>query len=359
MYKLLSVLGLSFCLQGAFAQTPAPGGASTGATGSISMIEPRVRDETDAKQFVTRVHLAPHFSTTIRMRDPVRSVVVGDPSKFWADHNDNDPSLVIVHARTEQAAQTNLEITTVTGQQAVLWLLSDPESHAPIDFALHYDKASGVAGSFWRNESSTPQMLVAETVPVNGFASAVKPESATVSRPSIVPVNYTTTDAVSSSPDDDDRLVRLLAQQGSAPLPPLYGQHPGPIKAVARVRAGVSQVIDEGSMVVVLFSAVNPGLQAIALLPPQIQLGGQVKKKWTTAEQLPVIEYKLDRLRLGPGERANGVVAFERPSFKQSKESLFLQLAESGAIDQPALAPIGFGVSTDKGGTAYAGFSRK
>jgi hypothetical protein len=42
---------------------------------------------------------------------------------------------------------------------------------------------------------------------------------------------------------------------------------------------------------------------------------------------------------------ADGVVVFERPNFKQSNETLFLQVAESGAIDRPALAPIGFGVN--------------
>jgi hypothetical protein len=39
------------------------------------------------------------------------------------------------------------------------------------------------------------------------------------------------------------------------------------------------------------------------------------------------------------------VVVFQRPSFKQSNETLFLQMAESGAVDRPALAPIGFGIN--------------
>ena len=38
-------------------------------------------------------------------------------------------------------------------------------------------------------------------------------------------------------------------------------------------------------------------------------------------------------------------MVFVRPSFKQSNESVFLQVAESGAVDKPALAPVGFGVS--------------
>ena len=110
---------------------------------------------------------------------------------------------------------------------------------------------------------------------------------------------------------------------------------------------------------IVLFTAVNTAPNAIALLAPQVQLGGQVKKKWTTADQLPVLAYRLDHERLEPNGRANGVLVFERPSFKQAKQSLFLQQADSGAVDQPALAPIGFGVSTEKGGVAEYGSAAK
>jgi hypothetical protein len=133
----------------------------------------------------------------------------------------------------------------------------------------------------------------------------------------------------------------------------LYGQHPGDIEAGPRIRAGVSEVLDEGNEVVVLFSAVNPSSHAIEILPPQVQLGGKLKKKWTTAEQLRVIDFRLSTRRLGAGQRTDGVVIFERPNFKQSSETLFLQVADSGAVDLPALAPIGFGISSFRGGSAY------
>ncbi len=120
-----------------------------------------------------------------------------------------------------------------------------------------------------------------------------------------------------------------------------------------RVRTGVSRVIDGGEEVVVLFSVVNSTKRAILLMPPQVQLGGRTnsgklirRKKWSTAEQLPVLDFRLSRRRVDPGERADGVVVFERPPYKQSNETLLLQVAESGAVDRPALAPIGFGVST-------------
>jgi hypothetical protein len=70
------------------------------------------------------------------------------------------------------------------------------------------------------------------------------------------------------------------------------------------------------------------------------------RSKWSTAEQYPIADYRLSRRRIGPGARADGVVVFERPPYKQSNETLFLQIAESGAVDRPALAPIGFGISS-------------
>jgi hypothetical protein len=112
-------------------------------------------------------------------------------------------------------------------------------------------------------------------------------------------------------------------------------------------------VLDGGQQVIVLFSVVNTSKHAILLMPPQIQLGGKQKsgklvkhEHWSTAEQLAISDFRLSRRRIGPGERADGVVLFERPPYKQSTETLFLQMAESGAVDKPALAPIGFGVST-------------
>src|SRR5260370_34986847 len=81
-------------------------------------------------------------------------------------------------------------------------------------------------------------------------------------------------------------------------------------------------------------------------MPPQIQLGGKTKtgkvvkhSQWSTAEQLAVLDYRLSRRRLGPGERADGVVVFERPPYKQSAETLMLQMAEAGAAANARLDP--------------------
>ncbi|MCP5113555.1 MAG: hypothetical protein GY953_22200 [bacterium] len=147
--------------------------------------------------------------------------------------------------------------------------------------------------------------------------------------------------------EEHSTLDALLARQRKAPLPVLHGEKPGVSKAGKElVKAGVSEVVDQGSEVVVVFSVVNRQGHAVELMPPQVQLAGKRKGRWATSEQLPVLDFRLSIRRIGPGERADGVVVFTRPAFKQSNETLLLQVAESGAVDRPALAPIGFGISS-------------
>jgi hypothetical protein len=337
--KFFILAGL--CAQSAIAQTAVP--APDQPASDLPAIEPHIVHQPAGAQQARRIYLLPHFATTIRMPDPVQSIVLGDSTRFRGEHDENDPCLVVVHVRTEQPAETNLEITTVSGQQAILWLVSDSRRSGPVDFAVHYDAPAANSSSFWLPESRLPSVMIAKTVSLDeGGTAAREAPSDTAARP--------------RTADRNAVLDELLKKQEQAPLPKLYGQRPGPVIEGDHLRAGISEVIDGGGTVIALFSVVNTSPHAIALLPPQVQLDGQVKKKWTTADQLPVLAYRLDHERLESGGRANGVVVFDRPSFKQAKESLFLQQAHSGAVDEPALAPIGFGISTEKGGVAdYAG----
>ena len=111
-------------------------------------------------------------------------------------------------------------------------------------------------------------------------------------------------------------------------------------------------MLDEGNEVVVLFSAgiLKPCDRDSATAGSTRRQG---QEEVRTAEQLRVIDFRLSTRRLGAGQRTDGVVIFERPNFKQSSETLFLQVADSGAVDLPALAPIGFGMSSFRGGSAY------
>ena len=154
-------------------------------------------------------------------------------------------------------------------------------------------------------------------------------------------------------PPERDGLALLLERQQRAKLPALYGMRTTtPDGRGDLVKIGISEVVDQGSEVVVLFSVVNPQAHAVEILPPQIQLAGKLKKgfpvkrsHWGTSQQLAVKDFRLARRHIGPGERTDGVVVFGRPSFKQSNESLFCRLRRAAQWTSRHLAPIGFGVS--------------
>jgi hypothetical protein len=322
--------------------------------GPGATLDPVILTRASLDEKVITLRLIPRVATSIRMPEPVNSVVIGDPEHFQAEHSEHEPELVTIKPVFTAPAQTNLLITTTLGHQVNLLLISSGQQSGgtqTVDVLLNYGKPAG--GSFLIEESLSAT-LIAETqkLDVSGKAPELAPTG-----PPMTLAGLTKTAPVDTSNAVGERsgavLDKLLDRQKRASLPVLYGQHPGEIDAGPRIKAGVSEVLDEGQEVVVLFSVVNPANHAIEILPPQVQLGGKVKKKWTTAEQLHVIDFRLSTRRLGAGQRADGVVVFERPSFKESNETLFLQIADSGAVDLPALAPIGFGISSFKGGSAH------
>lgn len=287
------------------------------------------------------VHLAPRYTTAIKMPEPVSSVILGDPAKFLAEHSDKEPTLVLVKPVVDESVESNLLVTTTTGRQVSFVLRSEGTNAGQVDFLLTYRPVS----SFLIEESSLGTAEVPNTETLTpGTATSV----------SVQPISFPADPRSSGgSARPADPLERLLERQQRASLPVQYGMRvPTEDAKGDRVRVGVSEVLDQGRTVIVLFSAVNPQDRAIEILPPQIQLAGKVRRgfiirrsRWGSSEQLPVQDFRLSRRRLGAGERADGVVVFARPSFKESNESIFLQVAESGAVDKPALAPIGFGVS--------------
>ncbi len=265
-------------------------------------------------------------------------------------------------ALTEKTAETNLLISSIHGRQFSLLLISRSGATGAekIDFLLQYKPAT----SFLVEPGIVPFPLVGQTRAVNVQPSPVdmriegedRPHSGNGAVvPTAVPTNTADGHAQALSPAaTTPSLDVLLQRQESAPLPTMYGER---IETEAikgdRLRVGVSEVVDGGQQVIVLFSVVNTSRHAILLMPPQVQLGGKIKsgrivkhERWAAAEQLAIIDFRLSRRRLGTGNRADGVVIFERPPYKQSNEELFVQMADSGAVDHPALAPIGFGVSS-------------
>ena len=315
--------------------------AGTALAFAQTQIKPIVSQRTVNEQ-VNIVRLAPHYATAIRLPEAVSSVVVGDPVKFLAEHSEKEPMLVLVKPISEDATESNLLVTTVKGRHLSFLLRNEgPLARSPVDLVMNYR----AAGSFLVEESAVGTAEVSRTeeiLPMRPVAFGQTPNRGL--RSARVATDRTV---------EPDVLTQLLERQQRAKLPALYGMRTATLSGKRdAIKIGISEVVDQGREVVVLFSVVNMQTNAVEILPPQIQLAGKLQKgfpvkgnHWGTSQQLAVKDFRLARRRIGSGERADGVVVFSRPSFKQSNETLFLQIAESGAVDKPALAPIGFGVS--------------
>ena len=86
-----------------------------------------------------------------------------------------------------------------------------------------------------------------------------------------------------------------------------------------------------------IFSNLNSSDQPVEIVPQQIQITGRnaaAKKKkkegkGIISDQLEIRDYRLSATRLEPGGRADGVVVFDWPNFKESTERHFLQIAQA------------------------------
>lgn len=253
----------------------------------VPEITPQVIGRAVQEGQVTVVYLAPRFATAIRMPDTINSVVLGDPDAFSAEHSEREPRIVIVKPITVKATQTNLLITTAQGYQANLLLISHGEPGAgakpDIDFMMRYRPV----GKFII-DPSYPSAMVARTTSLDVAAEPVKARGPVSNDPTAAPPASTASAPEAFVPDKASQplptdpsagLDALLERQRQAPLPVLYGEKLGIVPAGSEIlKAGVSEVIDHGKEVVVLFSVVNLQKHAVELMPPQVQLGGKVKK---------------------------------------------------------------------------------
>src|SRR5262245_52658750 len=323
------------------------------------VVSPQVRTKPAADGKVTVVEIGAHFVSAIRLTEPVNSIAVGDPALFQVEHSEREPELVLVKALTERSSETNLLVSTAHGRQFSFLLVNRGSAAASpkVDFLLQYKPVA----SFLVEPEIVPFPLIGQTATIEKPGAAASMANTNAKSPAqLLPtvLNLNAGDAKGVHADtilnQSISLDDLLQRQENAPLPVLYGQRiKGENVKGDRLRVGVSEILDGGDQVTVLFSVVNTSRHAILLMPPQVQLGGKSRTgklvkhdRWSTAEQLPVADFRLSRRRLGTADRADGVVVFLRPPYRQSTEQLFLQMAESGAVDRPALAPIGFGVSS-------------
>jgi hypothetical protein len=267
-------------------------------------------------QSVTVLHLRRGYVSSVRLPEEVSSVVLGDPGAFKAEHSDAEPQLVFFKPTTPKPAETNALITTRTGHEVSLSLVSEGNSNRSdaVDYVLKYEPLRSLLIGAARSS-----FVVGDT------------QSLTRVSP---PIGNADNHAVIDN-------AELLRQQ----------RLDDPHWEGKQLRVAVGRAAQTPGGMAVAFSVLNSSTRTIELLPPQIQLAGKSKDKHgktIKAEQVAVKDYRMTSRHLAPGARADGVVIFERPSFKESRERLLLQVAQAEEVDRPVLAAIAF-VATAKG----------
>jgi hypothetical protein len=115
----------------------------------------------------------------------------------------------------------------------------------------------------------------------------------------------------------------------------------------------LGESLEMNHQTILSFSVLNDSKRVIELLPPQLELTGTAHGKGgkrIKGDPVAISDYRMTTRRLWPGERADGVIVFERPSFKESTEKLQLQLAQAEQVDRPIFLPVPF-TPNSQGGT--------
>src|SRR6516164_5436808 len=198
-------------------------------------VEPVILTRTSLDEKVVVLRVAPRIATSIRLPEPVNSVVVGDPEGFQAEHSEREPELVTIKPVTDQPAQTNLLVTTTQGHQLNLLLVSLGQQNTgtqPVDVLLAYEKPK--SGSFLVEESAFPTSLIAETAKLSSDSKAPATTAVTIAPTVTQLVNLlkTTGNETPRATENasEQGLDKLLERQRRAPLPTLYGQKLGEIE---------------------------------------------------------------------------------------------------------------------------------
>jgi len=261
-------------------------------------------------QSVTVLHLRPGYVSSVRLPEDVSSVVLGNSGTFKAEHSEAEPRLVFLKPTTASRAETNALITTRTGHEISLHLVSAGNSDrtGAVDFVLQYD----LPHSFLLGNSPS-SFVIGETKSV-----VLEPLPSTVGS------------------DPSSTSAQEFARPRRDPNPHWQGK---------LLQVAVGRITQKDQQMTVEFSVLNASSKTIELLPPQIQLAGKSNdkhKKTVKADPVPIRDYTITIRRLPPGTRADGVVVFDRPSFKESREQMLLQVAQAEGVDQPVLVPVAF-----------------
>lgn len=266
----------------------------------------RIVDLSVDSQQVLVLHVRPGYVSSVRVLDEVSSVVLGDPGSFKAEHSEAEPQLVFFKTTTAKPAQTNALITTKGRREISLSLVSEGRTgHSDVvDYVLNFERPhsfliTSAHSSFVVGDAKN---VTLEDPPASSVGSKEKQQF---------------TEERLENPHWEGKVLRVA----------------------------VGETTEKEQQTSVQFAVLNGSRRTMELLPPQIQLAGATKdkhRKAIKAEPVAIKDYRMTTRRLAPGARADGVVVFERPSFKESSERLLLAIAQAEEVDRPVLVPIGF-----------------
>jgi hypothetical protein len=233
-----------------------------------------------------------------------------DPKSFRAEHSEAEPRLVFLTPVALKPSETNVLITTKSGHEIPLHLLSQAKSQGEeVDFFLDYERPH----SFLIPATESSSMV--------GETKTLSADAPTIAQPA--------SSATETAQNELLKQIRVTA-------PNWQGK---------QLQVAIGRVSERGQRTTVTYSVLNNSDSAIELLPPQVQLSGAAKQQHggkAKAEPIPIDDYSVTFRRPCPGQRADGVLVFERPAFKESGEQLLLEVAQAEQVDRPVLVPIAF-----------------
>jgi len=281
-------------------------------------ISPRVSTAAVPQDAVMVLHLRPGYTTSVRFPEEITSVAIGDLAHFKAEHSEAEPRLVFLKPITEEPSDSNALVTTKSGQEISFHLISSGKTSADtgVDFFVDYRRRRTLL-----IDSDDQSLLIGDT-----RALALDPPQ----------------ELLATHEEKPDAIAKALESQRHFSPPIWEGKE---------LLATIGNSTQRNRQTILGFSILNNSQRVIELLPPQLELGGTRganSRKRIKAEPIVISEYRMTTRRLAPGQRADGVVAFDRPAFKESTEQLQLQLAEAAEVDRPILLPVPF-ISSDGG----------
>jgi hypothetical protein len=322
---------------------PAPGPAASSARQQIQAvaspqsIDARIESRPVDSSIVGEIHCKPLYISTIHLPEAVTSIAVGAPTLFTAEHVENEPKLVYVSPLTHDVAESNLLVALVNGETISLKLISSGNSASQydVDFVLDYRTDKSLLAFAGPLESGIGHPGMAATKSLS--APFVKSYPVRSSLPTVQPVSVIdaalAAEAELATPHwiTADDLVKLDKANATA---------------TRSIAASLGREVQVGDTMMVSYSVLNVSRDWVQVLTPQIQLGNPVQKKPSKkgilAAPVSIQDFRQNVAKLAPGERLDGVVQFSRPGFKQSRETLLLQLATADAVDHPVMIPLPF-----------------